>query len=74
MIQRFFIGQPPANIEKFIIDNYYVPPVSEKTVVKYKDGSVVEYDIQGKLNSNSIPNKTNAVDVKIGSAVTSIGK
>ena len=72
MIHRFFLGRPPANIEKFIIDNYYASHVSEKTIVKYNNGSVVEYDIQGELKSDSIPNNTNAVEVQIGSAVTSI--
>ena len=44
------------------------------TRVLYEDGSYVEYHIEGELGENSIPNKTNAVKVKIGKAVTSIGK
>ena len=72
MIHRFFIGRPPANIEKFIIDNYYASHASEKTVVKYNNGSIVEYDIQGELKSDSIPNKTDIAKLRIGNIVNSI--
>ena len=42
------------------------------TVVKYTDGTISSFNIVGELGENSIPNKGNAVEVKIGSSVTSI--
>ena len=44
------------------------------TVVKYQDGTISSFNIVGELGENSIPNKGNAVEVKIGSSVTSIGE
>ena len=41
--------------------------------MKYQGGSISALNIVGELNSSSIPNKENAVGVKIGNAVTSIG-
>ena len=51
-----------------------IPPSNPKTVVTYQNGDIVEYEIEGELGSNSIPDKTNAVRVDIGTAVTSIGE
>ena len=50
-----------------------IPPSNPKTVVTYQNGDIVEYEIEGELGSNSIPDKTNAVKAEIGTAVTSIG-
>ncbi len=44
-----------------------------KTVVTYTDGTTAELDIEGTLESMSIPNIDNVAAVKIGTAVTSIG-
>ena len=46
--------------------------VKPQTIVKYNDDSIVEYDIQGQIKLNTIPNKANIVEVKIGSDVSSI--
>jgi hypothetical protein len=43
------------------------------TIVKYNDDTISYFNIIGELNSESIPNKENAVEVKIGTTVTSIG-
>ena len=48
-------------------------PPNPKTVVTYSNGDIVEYEIDGELGQNSIPDNTNAVKVDIGTAVTSIG-
>ena len=48
-------------------------PLNPKTIVTYQGGVVQEYLIEGELGQNSIPDKMNAVQVEIGTAVTSIG-
>ena len=48
--------------------------VDERTTyVKYDDGTISSFNIVGELNASSIPNEENAVEVKIGNSVTSIG-
>lgn len=44
-----------------------------KTIVWYQDGSIVKYGITGELDGNSITNINNAVKVRIGNSVSSIG-
>lgn len=42
------------------------------TYVKYQGGAISSFNIVGNLDSGSIPDKQNAVEVKIGNSVTSI--
>ena len=49
------------------------PPPNPKTIVTYLNGDIVEYEIVGELEQNSIPNKTNIVKVEIGTLVSRIG-
>jgi hypothetical protein len=44
-----------------------------ETIVTYADGSVSSFNITGELESGSITNITDAVEVDIGTTVTSIG-
>ena len=56
-----------------IIDAYErKAPGHPETIVEYSDGSVSSFNIEGQLEYDSIPNKSNAVKVEIGTAVTSI--
>ena len=48
-------------------------PSYSETTVEYANGSISSFNIEGELGQNSIPDKTNAVKVEIGSTVTSIG-
>lgn len=45
-----------------------------KTVVTYTNGEVAAFDIEGELTNNSIANIEDVATVKIGKAVTSIGR
>jgi hypothetical protein len=74
-MNNVFLGKPPANIEQWIRD-HHGPVVKETTIAKYTAASGLpdwEGDIAGKLTSSSIPNKSSAEVVEIGSHVTSIG-
>lgn len=71
---QVFLGEPPPHIKQWIID-HHGPVVKETTVVKYIASSGLpdwEDDIVGELTDSSIPNKSSAVVVEIGSHVTSI--
>ena len=72
---QIFLGKPPAHVEQWIKD-HHKPVVKETTVVKYTASSGIpdwEGDIVGVLTEESIPNKSDAEVVEIGSHVTSIG-
>ena len=43
------------------------------TYVKYDNDTISSFNIVGEIDSESIPNKENAVEVKVGNGVTSIG-
>ena len=54
------------------------PPIEEPTRVRYTEASGITpreqtFDIEGELTRDSIPNISNAEEVDIGNAVTSIG-
>lgn len=73
-MNNIFLGKPPASIEQWIRDHRR-PVVKETTVVRYTAASqrtAWEGDIVGLLTSSSIPNKTDAEEVDIGSHVTGI--
>lgn len=76
MAINIYLGMPPANVVKWIEENY-VKPWPEMTKVVYTDGTTWEDLIDGQLQSqmygwNYIPNLNNAKEVTIGSRVTSI--
>lgn len=56
-----------------IIESLGGIPSHKATVVTYKDGSISSFKIEGELKQSSIPNRTNAIEVKFGDIVTSIG-
>lgn len=43
------------------------------TLVTYRNGTITSYSISGELNSNDITNISDAINVEIGTNVTSIG-
>ena len=67
---QIFLGKPPPSVIMWIVKK-------AKTYVKYTAASGLsdwEDDIVGELTRSSIPNKSNAEVVEIGSHVTSIGE
>lgn len=62
-----------AQLDRIILAYRREKPPHPETIVEYANGSISSFNIEGELGSNSIPNKTNAVRVDIGTAVTSIG-
>ena len=49
-------------------------PSHPETIVWYNNDTLSSFSIEDELGENSIPDKTNAVKVEIGMAVTSIGE
>ena len=72
-MQTYFLGEPPANIKTWIIDNY-APAYHADTWYKYaNDTEWRTVSITGELTDSSIPNVIDVTTLEIGSAVTSIG-
>lgn len=65
MATNIYLGNPPENIKKWIIDNY-VEPWPEKTSVVYNDGTTWEGLIEGRITIESIPNISNIKEITFG--------
>lgn len=73
MSTSIYLGMPPANVVKWIKENY-VEPWTEKTSVVYEDGTTWEGLIEGELNDDNRPDMAFAEEITIGNKITSIGE
>lgn len=76
-------GELEAKADASELQNYYTKSeVDDKlelfderyTAVKYSDGTIAAYNITGELVKTSVPNMNRAVEVRVGTNVTSIGE
>ena len=61
-----------AQLDRIVYAYERKAPPHPETIVEYANGSISSFNIEGELGTNSILDKTNAVKVDIGTAVTSI--